>query len=163
MGERDGVDYHFVSRERFDALVAADAFIENATVYDRCYGTLRAPTEEAMAAGRSLILDIDVQGAEQVRQRMPEAIHIMILPPSLAVLERRLRSRDTDSDEVIRRRMAQVAQQVFACEQFDYLVVNDELESAQRTFTGIFAAEFSRRSRLASVVAAVRGWAMNED
>jgi len=162
-GEKDGVDYHFVTRERFDILVAEDAFIEHATVYDRSYGTLRSTTDEAMAAGRSLILDIDVQGAAQVRARMQEAVHIMILPPSLEVLEQRLRARGTDSEGIIMRRMDQVAQQLLACDQFDYLVVNDDLDVASRTFNGIFAAEFSRRIRRPSVVAAVRGWAMNED
>ena len=162
-GERDGVDYHFISRDRFAELVAEDAFIEHATVYDRSYGTLRATTDEAIASGRSLILDIDVQGAAQVRRRMPDAVHLMVLPPSLEVLEKRLRSRGTDSEEVISRRMDQVAQQLQACESFDYLVVNDDLETAQRTFNGIFAAERARCIRLGSVVAAVRLWAMLRD
>jgi len=161
VGETDGVDYHFVQRERFEALIAGDAFIEHATVYDHSYGTLRETTDDAIRSGQSLILDIDVQGAAQVRTQMPEAVHIMVLPPNLEVLERRLRARGTDSDAVINRRMAQVTEQVQACGHFDYLVINDVLSVAQRTFNGIFDAEFSRRSRRSSVVAAVSGWAMN--
>ncbi len=162
-GERDGVDYHFITPERFAELVDADAFIEHATVYDRSYGTLRSTTERAIASGQSLILDIDVQGSAQVRERMPEAVHIFILPPSLEVLERRLRGRETDSDDIIAGRMAQVAQQLDEVGEFDYLVVNDELASAQRTFIGVFAAELARSSRRGSLVAAVRGWAMLRD
>jgi len=162
-GEEDGVDYHFVTRSRFDELVREDAFIEHATVYDRSYGTLRSTTRAAIDSGRSLILDIDVQGAAQVRRHMPDAAHIIVVPPNLAVLEERLRRRGTDSDEVINRRMDQVAQQLLACDVFDYVVVNDDLLEAHRTFNGIFAAELARCSRLGSVVAAVRGWAMLRD
>lgn len=146
-GERDGVHYHFLGAERFSALVDARAFLEHATVYDRCYGTLRGPTESALAEGRSLILDIDVQGSAQVRTELPEAVHIFILPPAVATLERRLRARGTDDEATIRRRMTQVGDQLRGCVSFDYLVVNDVLDTASATFTGILLAEMSRRSR----------------
>lgn len=146
-GEVDGVDYHFVDDARFLDLIAQDAFVEHAQVYDRRYGTLVEPTEAALAAGNSLILDIDVQGAAVVRERLPEAVHVMILPPSIEVLEARLRSRGTDSDEVIARRMELVQEQIGALGSFDYLVMNDDLEAAHATFQGILLAEMSRSSR----------------
>jgi len=151
-GEQDGRDYHFMQREQFDAQVAAGAFLEHATVYDRSYGTLLAPTQAALAQGDSLILDIDVQGAAQVRQRLPEAVTVFILPPSLDQLESRLRSRSTDSDEVIASRMAQVSQQVSACGQFDFLVMNEDLPTAQQTLLGILMAQMSRRGHRESWV-----------
>jgi len=104
-GEIDGQDYHFVDEARFDELVGADAFVEHARVFGNHYGTGRTQVEEALAAGQSLILEIDWQGARQVRARMPEVLDIFILPPSRAVLEQRLRGRRTDSPAVIERRL----------------------------------------------------------
>lgn len=146
-GEADGVDYHFVRPARFSELVEQGAFLEHATVYDRSYGTLAEPTEQALARGDSLILDIDVQGADQVRERLPEAVHLMVLPPSIDALRQRLVARATDSTEVIDRRMQQVAGQLGALGRFDYLVMNDDLEAAKHTFVGILLAETHRRSR----------------
>jgi guanylate kinase len=103
-GEIDGVHYRFIDPARFRALVDDGAFLEHATVYDRCYGTLAAPTFDAMGQGRSLILDIDAQGAAQVRERLPEAVHVMLLPPALEALEARLRTRGTDDDLRLRAR-----------------------------------------------------------
>lgn len=156
-GERDGVDYHFVSAQRFADLVEADAFLEHATVYDRSYGTLRDPTEAALASGASLILDIDVQGSEQVRARKPDAVHVFVLPPSLDALERRLRSRGTDDELTIRRRMDQAMQQLRGCVRYDYVLVNDDLEASHAAFQGILLAETSRRDRRSSVIARVLG------
>lgn len=146
-GEVDGVDYHFLDDARFAELVESDAFIEYADVYDRRYGTLRAPTEAALAAGNSLILDIDVQGARNVRRRLPEAVHLMVIPPDTESLERRLRRRGTDSEEVIARRMALLAGQLGAVGEFDYLVMNDDLSTAHAAFQAVIIAELSRRSR----------------
>lgn len=151
-GERDGVDYHFVDRARFDELLAEDAFLEHATVYGRSYGTLRAPTEAALSAGSSLILDIDVQGAEQVRTRMSGAVFVFVLPPSVAALEARLRARATDSEAIIAGRMAGVAEQLAGCGAFDYLVLNDDLQTARATFSAVLLAELSRRVRRGSWV-----------
>lgn len=151
-GEVDGQHYQFISRERFRELRDADAFIEWATVYERDYGTLRAPTEAALAAGRSLILDIDVQGARQIRQRLPEAVHIFVAPPSLEVLRRRLEMRGTDDPATIERRMTQAAAQLEGCPEYDFVVVNDVLETSLRTFQGIVLAELSRVKRRATVV-----------
>lgn len=147
VGERDGVDYHFVDADRFGRLVEEGAFLEHATVYDRSYGTLAAPTEAALASGDSLILDIDVQGAAQVRAAMPDAVHVFVLPPKVAVLEQRLRARGTDDETTIRRRMTQVGEQLRGCVAFDYVVVNDALDTASATFTGILLSEMSRLTR----------------
>jgi guanylate kinase len=156
-GERDGVDYHFVSPARFAELVAADAFLEHATVYDRSYGTLRDPTEAALASGASLLLDIDVQGSAQVRESKPDAVHVFVLPPSIAALEQRLRARGTDDEETIRRRMDQAMQQLRGCVRYDYVLVNDDLEASHAAFQGILLAETSRRERRESVIERVLG------
>ncbi|MBW1877460.1 MAG: guanylate kinase [Deltaproteobacteria bacterium] len=151
-GERDGVHYHFLSRERFDTLVARGAFLEHATVYHQAYGTLMEPTREALSSGRSLLLDIDVQGSRQVRAGWAAAVHVLIVPPELEALESRLRARDTDPEEVVRQRMAQVAEQVGAIAEYDYVVINDDLDTAHRAFQAILLAEMSRVRRRASLV-----------
>jgi len=151
-GEREGVDYYFLSPEEFEAKLARGEFLEHATVYDRSYGTLLAPTRAALDEGRSLVLDIDVQGSRQVRATLPEAVHVMIVPPDLGALEARLRERATDPPEVVTRRMSQVAEQVGAVGEFDYVVVNDVLSTAHRAFQGVLLAEMSRVARRASVV-----------
>ncbi len=155
-GEQDTVDYHFLSRPDFDRRVLEGAFLEHATVYDRSYGTLRGPTMAALGTGDSLILDIDAQGAQQVRQAGLAHVSIFLLPPDLATLQRRLRARGTDSDEIIAGRMTQVGEQIQACGDFDYLVVNDHLPTAQATLDGIFLAEMSRRERRDSLVEDMR-------
>lgn len=151
-GEADGVDYHFVQRERFEALLGAGAFLEHAVVYDHLYGTPLQPTQQALEQGRSLLLDIDVRGAAQVRERLPESVHLFVAPPSMAVLEQRLRARGTDSDAIIERRMSMAAEQLAGCGDYDYLVVNEDLHTAQATFLGILLAELSKTSRRRSVV-----------
>ena len=145
-GEVDGREYHFLGPEGFAERVDAGDFLEHATVYDRSYGTLRAPVEAAMAEGRSILLDIDVQGALLVKARLPECIRIYVLPPALGVLEERLRSRGTSEAE-LSRRMDQVGEQLRGAPEFDYVVVNDDLDTARTVFAGIFVAELSRRER----------------
>jgi guanylate kinase len=156
-GETEGVEYHFVGKERFAALVAEDAFLEHATVYDRSYGTLRAPTDEALAAGRSLLLDIDVQGARQVRATKPDAVHVFFLPPSIDALRDRLVARGTDSSEIVTRRMEQVELQLQGCVDYDYVVVNDHLDTAHAVFQGVLLAELSRAGRRQTAIRAVLG------
>jgi len=151
-GERDGEHYHFMSRERFAELRAAGAFLESATVYDRDYGTLHEPTEGALARGRSLLLDIDVQGARQIREAMPDAVHIFVAPPSMAELRERLVRRGTDDPETIELRMTKAAQQLEGCGEYDFLVVNDAFETALRTFQGIVLGELCRVTRRQSVI-----------
>lgn len=151
-GERDGVDYHFVDTEDFLGVRDSGGLLENAEVYGRHYGTPRAPVEAALREGRSIVLDIDVQGARQVRERMPQAVFIFILPPSLDVLLSRLRTRGTDSEAVIQRRLAEADAQLHGCGEYGYLVMNDALESATAQLTGVFVAELSRRERRSSWV-----------
>ena len=128
--EIDGRDYHFVSAAEFARLVADGAFLENAQVFDNYYGTGREQVSARLAAGRSVLLEIDWQGARQVRKSVPECVSIFILPPSRAVLEERLRARRTDSDAVIARRLADAATDMSHCREFDYAVVNDRFEQA---------------------------------
>lgn len=146
-GEVDGVHYHFVDPARFASLVDEGAFLEHATVYDRSYGTLRAPVERALAEGRSIVLDIDARGSAQVREREPGAVHIVLLPPTLDALAARLRARGTDDDATIARRMALAEEQLRAAPSYDYVVFNDVLPTAQAVFEGIVLAELSRRHR----------------
>jgi guanylate kinase len=128
--ERDGEDYHFVSAERFDAMVANNEFLEHARVFDNYYGTALATVQKALATGQQLLLEIDWQGAEQVRARLPEARSIFILPPSRNSLELRLRQRSTDSDEVIRRRLRDSVHDLTHWRDFEFVVVNDRFDAA---------------------------------
>ena len=152
VGEADGRDYHFVSQERFEALVAEDAFLEWAEVYGNRYGTPRGPVEDALSSGQSILLEIDAQGAAQIRSAMPAAIGIFILPPSIEVIEQRLRGRSTDAEAVIARRLADARLQLDRCGEFDYLLVNDHLASAHAQLQSIIIAELLRRTRRSSLV-----------
>lgn len=152
-GERDGVDYHFMDRETFMRRVEAGEFLEWAEVYGNCYGTLRAPVEQALASGQSILLDIDTQGAEQVRASGIDHLSVFILPPSLAALRSRLSARGTDDDAVITRRMEEAHLQLSQCGHFDHLVVNDDLPSAHQQFQAVLAAELTRAHRHKGLVA----------
>ena len=151
-GERDGVDYHFVEAERFEALADQGALLEHATVYAHGYGTLAAPVGEALAKGRSILLDIDVQGARQVRDKRRDVVSIFVLPPSLTVLEQRLRARGTDDEATIALRMVEAREQLLGAQEYDYLVLNDDREAAQATLQGIILAELSRSARRRSIL-----------
>ena len=128
--EIPGRDYHFISQERFQEMIANREFLEHAQVFDHCYGTGVRTVQEALANGERLLLEIDWQGARQVRARIPEAVSIFILPPSRAALEQRLKGRSTDSDEVIQRRMRDAAEDLGHWREFDYVVINDRFEQA---------------------------------
>jgi guanylate kinase len=129
--EVEGRDYYFVDTvAEFKQMAAAGEFLEHAQVFDNFYATPRRPVEKALAAGQDLLLEIDWQGAQQVRAAMPECISIFILPPSRADLERRLRARGTDSEEVIRRRLADAVGDIAHWREFDYAVVNDDFDRA---------------------------------
>src|SRR5512139_72074 len=156
--ERDGVDYHFVPAERFARLVEEGAFAEWAEVHGQRYGTLRATVEEALRAGRVALFDIDVQGGAQIKAAWPdETATVFILPPTAAELERRLRGRSTDSDEVIRRRLdvarAEIARGLAT---YDYVVLNDDLRDAADALDAIAAHERARRAGSANPRAAER-------
>jgi len=141
--ERDGIDYFFVSREVFEQLVAKGAFLEHAEYRGNLYGTSWSAIESPLAHGRDLLLEIDTAGARQVRARLPSARLIFLLPPSLAVLERRLRDRQTDSEEVIRQRLAIAKDEIADVPSYDYAVVNDDLERAISSVLEIVRAERS--------------------
>src|SRR5512133_1179627 len=146
--EQDGVDYHVVSPERFSELVARDAFAEWAEVHGQRYGTLRDTVDAALAAGRIALFDIDVQGGAQIKAAWPEATAtVLIVPPDAAELERRLRGRSTDSDEVIRKRLAAARAEIArGLATYDYVVLNDSVENALAKLDAIAAAERARRA-----------------
>jgi len=129
-GERDGVDYFFVSREQFDAMVREDAFLEYAQVFDHWYGTSREHVENLLRTGASVLLEIDWQGARQVRARAPDAITVFILPPCVGALETRLKGRASDPPEVIARRLRDSVADMEHWNEFGYVVVNDDLARA---------------------------------
>ncbi|MGB5587663.1 MAG: guanylate kinase [Gammaproteobacteria bacterium] len=140
-GEQHGHDYFFVSEAAFEAMVARGEFLEHARVFDNLYGTQRAQVEALMDQGRDVLLEIDWQGARQVRKRMPDCMGIFILPPSAAELERRLRGRSTDNDETIRRRLRDARGDMSHWEEFDYAVINEDFETAALELAGILAGE----------------------
>ena len=152
-GESDGVDYHFVDAATFDRMVAAHEFLEHAHVFDRRYGTGLVKTEALLADGIDVILDIDWQGARQVKQSDPSAVGIFLLPPSRAELERRLRTRAQDSDEVVRARMQAARAEMSHYHEYDYVIVNEQFEHALFQLGSIFlerrlqAAPQARRHR----------------
>ncbi len=140
-GEVDGRDYHFLSREEFDRRVEKEDFLEFATYSDNRYGTLRKEVERRLAAGHSVVLEIEVQGARQVRAAMRESIQVFIAPPAPAVLRERLDARGTDSAEAIDARLEVAAQEMAAQDEFAYRVVNDDLGRAGAELEGIVRAE----------------------
>jgi guanylate kinase len=147
-GEQEGVDYHFVSAERFERMVHDGAFAEWAEVHGNRYGTARATLQSAEAEGRDVLLDIDVQGAAQLRASGLEGVFIFILPPGMAELRQRLAGRNTDSAEVIERRLHNAASEIREAVHFDYIVVNDDLPRAVATVQAIMLAEQARRDRV---------------
>jgi guanylate kinase len=147
-GEIDGRDYHFIDRAAYDALIARGDLLEHAEVYDHGYGTPRAAVEEALAAGRDMLFDIDWQGAQQLREvARDDMVSVFILPPSNAELERRLRQRAQDAEAVVNRRLAQVADDVTHWAEYDYVLINTDLEESVCRARAILAAERLRRHR----------------
>jgi guanylate kinase len=145
--EKDGVDYHFVSDNQFRAMRDRGEFLESAEVHGYLYATHKAAVDELLAQGLDVILDIDVQGAEQVRDRVAEAITVFILPPSLEILEARLRSRNLNEPEDLECRLRNAAVEVKLYEKFDYVIVNDDLDRALASLEAIITAERCRLSR----------------
>lgn len=136
-GEQDGKDYHFVTREAFTIMSARGEFMESAEVYGNMYGTSQTWISQEVGKGRDILLEIDWQGAEQVRRLFPECISIFILPPSLQALEQRLKGRGKDSAEVIAKRMAAVREDVAHVAEFDYVIINDNLNEALRELNAV--------------------------
>lgn len=148
--ERDGVHYHFVERDAFEKMVDAGAFAEWAHVHGNLYGTSTSEIERARAEGkRGIVFDVDYQGARQIKAKLPEAVGVFVLPPSMEELRRRLEGRGTDAPEVIERRYQKALVEIEHYGFFDYLLVNDDLDRAKQALLGIALAERHRRVRLA--------------
>lgn len=146
--ETNGVDYIFISRAEFEARLAHGEFLEYAEVFGNYYGTNRNTFEKAAHEGQDLVLDIDVQGARQLKVAIPEAISVFVLPPSRKVLEHRLRARSQDSEEVIERRLKGAAEEVRNYTQYDYVLINRELEESAARLVSIVRAERLRKARM---------------
>lgn len=157
-GEVDGRDYHFVDIEQFRAMVNENEFLEWAHVFGNRYGTPRGPVEEMLRAGRDVLFDIDWQGAQQLHQIAGgDVVRIFILPPSIAELERRLRARGTDSEEVIVGRMSRAAAEISHWDGYDYVLVNDDVERCFENVRMILRAERLKRSRQTGIIGFIRG------
>jgi guanylate kinase len=146
-GERDGVEYFFVSEEKFEQMIREDRFVEWAEVHGHYYGTSREVLIDAEKNHRDVILDIDVQGAAQVRQKMPQAISIFILPPSYEALKTRLLSRKKDSQEVMLKRLGNARKEIRRYSEFDYIIINDDLQSALVSLSSIITSSNSLREK----------------
>ena len=151
-GEIDGVHYHFYDVATFERALAEDALLEHATYVGDHYGTPAAAVDEALEAGRDVILEIELDGARQVKAKRPDAVMLFLAPPSLAELEHRLRGRGTDSEAKIQKRLARARIELCAVREFDYLIVNDRLEEAVEAFQAVIRAERLRAWRLSDVV-----------
>jgi guanylate kinase len=144
-GEENGVHYHFVSRDTFEAMLEAGEFLEHAQVFENYYGTSRDAVERHLAQGMDVILEIDWQGARQVRSRRPDSIAIFVLPPSRGALEQRLLGRGQDSEEIIGRRMKDAVAEMSHFDEFDYLVINDDFDTALEDLRSIVRSHRLRR------------------
>jgi guanylate kinase len=157
-GEQDGRDYHFIERRRFDALIDTNELLEWAEVFDNYYGTPKRPVMDALASGRDVLFDVDWQGTQQLRDKAPnDLVSIFVLPPSIPELERRLKSRAQDDYETIHRRMAKAADEMSHWAEYDYVVINRDIDQAFADVTAILAAERLKRERLVGLSDFVRG------
>jgi guanylate kinase len=156
-GEVDGRDYHFIDRKRFDAMVARDDLLEWAEVFGNCYGTPRKPVEVALKRGRDVLFDIDWQGTQQLREKVRgDMASIFVVPPSMRELARRLRKRALDDREVIRQRMAKAGDELSHWPEYDYVILNDDINRAFTELRAILAAERLKRERQIGLSAFVR-------
>ncbi|MFT5122056.1 MAG: guanylate kinase [Kiritimatiellia bacterium] len=156
-GEVDGEHYQFLEEAEFERLVEADAFLEHARVFDHAYGTLRVAVEESMASGRDVIMDVDVQGAQLIRETIVQLtadhplrrgfVDVFIAPPSIDVLRQRLFAREQDAPEVIAKRLLEAAHEIGQWNAYAYVLINDDLERAYRVFSSIYISEKSRTRR----------------
>jgi guanylate kinase len=144
--EQNGREYFFVPRSEFEEMVRKDEFLEHADVFGHCYGTAKRFLHQAEKSRNDLLLDIDVQGAEQIKRKLPEAVSIFIMPPDRKVLEARLRKRSLDAEEVIQRRLVTASREIENYEKYDYILVNDRLDESIEALTAILLAERLKRS-----------------
>ncbi|HEX8643075.1 MAG TPA: guanylate kinase [Allosphingosinicella sp.] len=156
-GEADGEDYHFVSDERFDAMVAGQEFLEWANVFGHRYGTLKQEVMSVIEGGRDVLLDIDWQGTQQLKQVDPDIVRVFILPPSMNELRRRLTHRGTDSDDVIRQRMDRAAAEISHWAEYDYVLINNDAEKCRELVHNILKAERLKATRRVFLHDFVRG------
>lgn len=150
--EKHGEDYHFISRQEFEERISRQEFLEYASVFGNYYGTHRSVLDRARAEGKDLVLDIDVQGARQLKSKIPDAVTVFILAPSRQVLEERLRARSEDSEEVIERRLRDAAQEICNYSAYDYVLINNDLEKSDKILQSIVWAERARRTRVEEAI-----------
>jgi guanylate kinase len=157
-GEVDGKDYFFVDKPEFDRMVKAGEFLEHATVFENSYGTPKAAVQKMLMSGRDVLFDVDWQGAQKIRPSAPQdVVTVFVLPPSIDELERRLRGRGQDSDEVVRKRMDKATAEMSHWEAYDYVIVNDDVAESVRRVQAILTAERLKRDRQTGLVDFVRG------
>lgn len=158
-GEVDGQDYHFVSIEQFETMVEQDAFLEHAKVFDNYYGTAQLSVESLLSQGKNVILEIDWQGAQQVKQKIPETVPVFILPPSRETLRQRLIDRKTDDESIIERRMADADKEMSHYSDADYLVINDDFDQALKELESIICCQSltlaRQKLRFADLIASI--------
>jgi guanylate kinase len=147
--EKDGCEYFFISREQFEEMIRNQEFLEHADVFGNYYGTAKSFLNKAESANKDLLLDIDVQGAEQIKRKLPGAISIFIMPPNRAELERRLRERSQDSEPVIQKRLKAAGREIENYRKYDYILVNDRLEDSVSTLEAILLSERLKRNERA--------------
>ena len=155
-GEVDGTNYYFTTNEHFEELLTQDAFLEHAKVYDHYYGTPKKYVYQMLQEGKHIMLEIDIQGAMQVKEKYPQCVLIYIVPPSKAVLEARLRGRHTDSDEVIAGRLAKASAELEWIPKYDYLIINDDLNTAIEDAAAVLQAEEKKADRLTHRIAVLK-------
>lgn len=157
-GEVDGTDYHFIDQPTFDRMLADGGLLEGATVFGRSYGTPKAPVEAALASGRDVLFDIDWQGTQQLAEKMPaDLVRVFILPPDGKTLEQRLKSRAQDTAEEVARRMAKAADEISHWAEYDYIVINRDIDESHRALTAILTAERLKRERQRGLARFVAG------
>ena len=147
-GEQNGKDYFFVTHEKFADMVEEDEFLEHATVFENHYGTPKGPVEKALQQGHDVLFDIDWQGTQQLQEQVPnDLVRVFILPPSMEALHSRLRTRAQDSDEVVTKRMAKASDEITHWAEYDYVLINDDLEKSFANLKTLLTAERQKRSR----------------
>lgn len=146
-GEVEGEKYNFISRECFEQMIANDELLEHNVFVGNYYGTPKAPVIECIESGRDMLIEVDVNGAEQIREKMPDAVSVFIMPPSLEILKNRLTGRGTDSQEVIDKRLNEALREIASAKDFDYIVVNDDLETAADNFVSIMSTDHFKTDR----------------
>ena len=157
LGEVDGVDYHFIDQSRFDRMILSNEFYEHAMVFGNSYGTPRQPVIELLSEGQDVLFDVDWQGTQQIRlNALEDLVSIFILPPSIEELEKRLRSRAQDSEDVLRRRMAMATLEMSHWDEYQYVIINDDFENSVSEIEAILTAERLKRDRQIELVEVIR-------